>query len=193
MLKKSATADRPVGRTLGLSSLAVPDDPSGNSIIRLCRFERRWLLRIFETVIPGESNPDLPVGAEQVPLGRFIDDLLEHAPLKFVAGLRACVWMVMLAPPFVLRRSASFLQLKPSERLLLLEQLGASESYLLREVPLLFRTVGCLGFCGLGPVQRRLGINPTDTTPPSWASAAPNGVGARTSQVVERRREEYAR
>ena len=33
--------------------------------------------------------------------------------------------------------------------------------------------VGCLGFCGLGPVQRRIGIYPSDEILPAWTGDPP--------------------
>jgi hypothetical protein len=153
-----------------LSSLAAPGDPVGRHPLRLLRFERRWLVRVFETLLPSGADPRLPVGAADVPMGRFVDDLAARAPLAFLCGLRAGLWLLMLAPPFVLRRPRSFLGLAPDDRLALLERLRQSRVYLVRELALLFKIVACLGFCGLGPVQRRLGIHPTDTTAPGWGA-----------------------
>jgi hypothetical protein len=146
-----------------------PAGPRGRSLLRLLRFERRWLVAIFETVLPtGEAA--LPLGAAQAPLGRFADDLLARAPLAAVLGLRGALWLVMLAPPFVLGRPRTFLGLAPADRIALLDRLRKSDRYLVRESAALFKIVGCLGFCGLTPVQQRLGIHPTDRTLPPWAS-----------------------
>src|SRR4051794_33178551 len=87
-------------------TLGTPSDPVGSSALRMFRFERRWLLRVFETVLPtfendgGKNGQGVPaaLGVADVPMGRFVDDLLTHAPLLSVIGLRAALWMVMLAP-----------------------------------------------------------------------------------------------
>jgi hypothetical protein len=76
---------------------------------------------------------------------------------------------VLLAPPFVLGRFRTFLGLSPGERIELLTRLGASDRYVVRELPLLFKTIACLGLCGLPEVQTRIGISPTDALPPPWA------------------------
>ena len=55
------------------------------------------------------------------------------------------------------------------ERMAVLERMRQSDVYLVREMPLLFKTVGCLGFCGLPQVHEQVGIEPRDTTPPEWA------------------------
>jgi hypothetical protein len=148
--------------------LPGPAGPRGRSFLRLFRFERRWLVRIFEAVLPSGDGP-LGLGAADVPMGRFVDDFLARAPLSAVLGLRAGLWMVMLAPLVVLRRPRTFLGLAPPQRIALLDELRHSDHYLVRETATLFKIVGCLGFCGLGPVQRRIGIFPTDDTLPAWS------------------------
>jgi hypothetical protein len=137
--------------------------------MKLHGFERRWLLSIFETVAPSGADERVPVGAAGVPMDRFLDDLLARAPVHFILGLRACLWVVMLAPLFVLGRFRTFLGLSVPERLALLERLGESPTYVIREMPVLFKTVACLGFCGVPEVQARIGIHPVDATPPAWA------------------------
>lgn len=154
-----------------LPGVVAPAPPRGSSVARLFNFERRWLVRVFEIVIPSGADPRLPVGATAAPMGAFVDDLLARAPLEFVLGLRACLWMTMLAPLFVLGRARSFLALAPSEQRAVIERMRASSVYLVRETPLLFKTVGCLGFCGLPSVQQKLGIHPTDALAPDWARA----------------------
>jgi hypothetical protein len=150
--------------------LASPTDPEEGSVARMFRFERRWLVRVFETLLPSKADPRLPIGAADVPMGRFVDDLLAHAPLEFVMGLRIVLWAVMLAPIVVFRRLRTFLALSSGERLQVLERLRSSDVYILREAPILLKTIACLGFCGLPNVQASLGIHPVDVIPPDWAA-----------------------
>jgi hypothetical protein len=132
-------------------------------------FERRWLLTVFDTVAPSGVDERVPGGASSVPMERFLDDLIANAPMHFLLGLKACVWVVMFAPLFVLGRFATFQGLSPRERLELLERFGRSDTYVIREMPLLFKTVACLGFCGVPEIQSRVGIHPVDATAPAWA------------------------
>src|SRR5687768_16010564 len=90
------------------AKLASPAPPAGSHPLRLYNFERRWLLAVVSTILPAGASDHLPWGAADAPLGRFLDDLLDSAPLKFVAGVRACVWLIVLCPPFVLRRFTTF-------------------------------------------------------------------------------------
>ena len=143
-------------------------DPRGSHPLRLFRRKRRWVVRLFETVLPRPEEGPLALGAADLPLGAFVDDLVTHAPLSAVLGLRLALWLVMLAPPFALGRWRTFLGLDPAERLALLERLRRSDRYLVRESALMWKLLGCLGFCGLPEVQRRLGIHPVDQTPPAW-------------------------
>lgn len=152
-----------------LPGVAAPAEPAGSSALRLLNFERRWLVAIFTILIPAGADARFPYGAEQAPMGRFVDDLLARAPLEFVTGLRATLWLVMLAPLFTIGRFKTFLGLAHEQQMRVVERLRTSDVYLVRETPLLFKTIGCLGFCGLPAVQQELGIHPTDKTPPEWA------------------------
>ncbi len=141
------------------------------SWLRGLAFERRWLVALFELLIPAEADPRFRLGAKDAPMHRYVDELLRLAPLKFVLGLRASVWLLQLSPLVLLLRPTLLLALRPSEQYGVLDRLRGSEVYLLRELPLLLKTIGCLGFCGLPEVQAQLGIQPRDATPPAWAAA----------------------
>jgi hypothetical protein len=163
---------RPSGRG-GDHPLATPQDPAGSDLLRLLRFERRWLLRIFAAILPSGVDPAQPRGAVDVPMGRFIDDFVVHAPLVTLIGLRAALWLVMLAPLVVLGRARSFLGLGATEQVDVLDRLRRSDRYFVRESALLLKLVACLGFCGLAAVQEPIGIAPLDDLPPDWARRAP--------------------
>lgn len=152
-----------------MPGVAPPRAPRGSSALRGFGFERRWLVRVFEALIPSGADARMPFGAADAPMGAFVDDLLARAPLEFVLGLRATLWLIMLAPLFLLGRPKTFLSLDAGARDDVLARLGESSIYLVREAPLLFKTIGCLGFCGLPAVHRKLGIHPTDDEPPAWA------------------------
>jgi hypothetical protein len=140
-------------------------------------FERRWLLLVFETVLPGSDDRRFPEGPLELGVERYIDDLLRRAPSDFGIGLRVCTWLVMFAPLLVLRGLRTFAGLSAVERAEFLERLTRSDTYLIRELPMLFKTAACLGVCGLPDVQRRIGIHPVDAVPPDWAvrPLAPKG------------------
>jgi len=128
--------------------------------LRLFGFERSWLCAVLHDVVPGTA---------EVPIERFVDDLVRHAPLEFVFGLRACLWLLVLSPPVLLRRVKSYFGLPLEERLALHARLKTSPIYVIREMPLLFKMIGCLGLCGLPGVQEGVGITPRDAEPAEWA------------------------
>jgi hypothetical protein len=140
--------------------------------MKLFGFERRWLLLVFETILPASDDPRFPQGALELGAGRYLDSLVRTAPSDFVLGLRLCTWLLMFAPLFMLRRLCTFAGLSAAQRTELLERFARSDVYLIRELPMLFKTAACLGVCGLPEVQRRIGIHPVDPTPPDWAAGA---------------------
>jgi hypothetical protein len=150
------------------SGFAPPADPAGSSPLRLFRFERRALARVFEAILPSGAHPRMPLGARDLPVGRFVDDLLASASLLTVFGLRAALWL-LLAAPLLRLPPRSFRGLPAGERVALLDRLRRSDRYLVRQAVTLLKLMACLAVCGLHPVQRRLGIHPTDATPPPWA------------------------
>lgn len=132
-------------------------------------FERRWLAAIWETILPSGTRGGLALGASDVPLDRFLDELLACAPTRVGVGARVCVWLLTFAPLFVIGKPALFSSLEPEERLAVLEELRASDLYLVRELPTLFKMLGALGFAGMPEVQRELGLGVRDPEPPDWA------------------------
>jgi hypothetical protein len=136
----------------------------------LTSIERRWLCSIFATILP-TSEADLSPSATDLPMERFVADLNRSAPSDFNLGLRVALWVVMLSPPFMLGRLHTFAGLSADERLAVLRRLAASEIYLLREVPLLLKMIGCLGYCGAPEVQSRLGIPLSNPAVPAWLGA----------------------
>ena len=150
-------------------------------------FEKRWLLTIFDTVVPSGADARFSLGARDAPMDRFVDDLLAHAPMHFCLGLRFCIWILTLSPLVAIGRFATFGSLDAAERLDVLRRFAASPTYVVREMPLLFKTIACLGFCGLPDVQSALGIRPVDATPPEWArgGTARRPAGAERSMAGE--------
>jgi hypothetical protein len=155
--------------------------------MRLFACERRWLLLIFAAILPASEDPRFPQGALELGAGRYLDSLLRSAPSDFALGLRVCSWLIMLAPPFVLARFCTFAALSAAQRAELLERLTRSDVYLIRELPMLFKTALCLGVCGLPHVQRRIGIHPVDASPPDWAQ--PERAVTQLQLVTERKDE----
>lgn len=130
--------------------------------------ERRWLALVFEAILPDGVSPGFP-GMRQVPLASFLDDFESAAPGRMLAGVRLALAFVFLGAPLVfLGRLRTFAGLAPEDRLELLKRLRASDVYVLRELPVLLKSVACLAHGGLPEVQRQIGI-PWEGPPPVWA------------------------
>ena len=137
--------------------------------MRLFPFERRWFAIVFETILPAGASDKVPLGARDVPLLRFVDDLFASAPFRMLAGFRVALWVVFLAPLWLLGRPRLFGALSPGDRIDLLHRLRRNRVYMIRELPTLLKTVACLGYCGLPSVQAAIGYDRIDPTPPAWA------------------------
>jgi hypothetical protein len=145
--------------------------PASRAIRSLTATERRWLLSVVDAMLPA-AEIDLSPTPREVPLERFLDDFACRAPLEVAIGVRFALWLVMLAPPFVLGRMRTFAGLEHDDRLAVLRRLAASDVYVVREMPLLLKMVACLGYCGVPQVQSRLGIPLGGSPPPEWLGAA---------------------
>lgn len=132
-------------------------------------FERRWLAVIWQTLLPSGTPGGLALGARDVPMDRFLDELLACAPRRVTLGARLCVWLLTFCPLFVIGRPRTFPALAEEERRAVLAMLGQSDVYLVRELPTLFKTLGALGFAGLPAVQAEMGLAVRDSSAPDWA------------------------
>ncbi len=135
-------------------------------------FERRWALEIFNTILPSGADQRLPLGAADLPLEHLVRDVCARAPKRFVLGFRVAIWLVVWSPMFVLRKLKRFTKLSSSDRLALIQRLGGSDRYLIREAVTLLKMVACLGYGGLPVIQRQVGYEQVDSGPPAWAQPA---------------------
>ena len=136
--------------------------------MRLLRFERRWLAAVFDTILPSDASRRLPVGARDLPLDRFVRDLLRRAPLTFAAGVRIALWITVFAPLFLHGKRRLFPSLDPEHRLAVLRRLQRSSSYAIRELPNILKMVACLGWGGHPAVRERIGLASPSDPPPAW-------------------------
>jgi hypothetical protein len=137
-------------------------------------FERRALHALFDTMLPSGAHPRVPLGARDVPMERFVDDLLAQTAPRFLLGLRASLWVIVLSPLLVLGRPRTFLGLSPANRLLLLDRLRAHPRYFVRETINVVKAVACLGYCALPSVRAQVGMEGAEM--PSWAADGERAV-----------------
>src|SRR5580700_9015475 len=94
----------------------------------LSKTERDWAFAALGAIFPSRASESLPVGVCDLELGEYLRDLFASIPLMAVLGLRAAIWIVALAPPFVLRRGVTVMGLDATERQSLVERLVSSPS-----------------------------------------------------------------
>ena len=135
---------------------------------RLSGFERRWFQAMVETILPSGASEQFPLGGQDVPLQRFLADFLRHAPLKIVVGLRATLLMIFLAPLFMSGMRRTFMALGVERREAAILRMRHSDVYVIRELPVLLKTIGCMAVLGVPEVQRSLGMAQVDTCSPDW-------------------------
>ena len=91
--------------------------------------------------------------------------------MRFLLGFHAAIWIVGLAPLFMLRRLRTFAGLPQSEGSALLDRMAHSDVYIVRELPTLLKMIVCLGYAGHPKVLDAVGI-PNDGVPPDWVPAS---------------------
>lgn len=136
--------------------------------MRLLPFERRWMVAIFEAILPSGTSSSVPIGPSDLPMGRFADEVIRVAPARQAFGFRAATWIIALLGPSLTGRPRRFMALDAAGRAAVLDRMSRSSVFVLRELPTLFKMLAMLGYCGVPAVQRQLGVTRVDDTPPSW-------------------------
>jgi hypothetical protein len=169
--------------------------------LALTRFERRWAHAAFDTIFPGAPRADraalspfaadaggaLPLGITELDLDGFLDETLATLPFESSFGLRAAIWLLALAPLFVIGKLATIASLRAEDRLRVLQALAASPSYAIRSTVMALKAIGALLYCGdarLRPLMTGhapqvgaspivpLRLRPTEPTPPTSHGAS---------------------
>ena len=135
--------------------------------------ERQCLRECFEALLPPE--------AAALPLDAFIVALERAAPNRVRWGLRGLMLFVRwrarrTGRPWWLRTQA--------ERTTLFEEMRASERYLVRETPLMFKALGSFAAFGHPDTQRAFGL-PVDASPPAWGHVDSGGPAKRIPRPEE--------
>jgi hypothetical protein len=150
----------------------------------LTRTERDWAFAALGAIYPSRASATLPVGICDLALADYLRDLFASIPLMAALGLRAAIWVVALAPPFVMRRMVTVVGLADDERRALLERLLGSPSYAVRQLVMALKAVGGLFFGGAASVKEAIF---------GGARTSPRGRGAEpvpVSTLLVRRRAE---
>src|ERR1019366_237752 len=99
--------------------------------MKLSGIESGWAMAALSAMFPGSPETGLE-GIAAMDVSGYLDDVMRTRPFRAVLGLRVAVWLVALAPPFVLGRVATIVGLAHPERERLLDGLLAHRTYSVR-------------------------------------------------------------
>lgn len=134
-------------------------------------FERRTFAAIAEAVVPVRPEDGLGPAPSQMPLESFLLTLYRDGHGRAILGLRAAIVLVGLLP-LLLFRFRTFAGLSLEARSSLLTSMSHSSIYIVRELPMLLKTMVLMGWGALAEVQRAVGITRVDSVAPDWVRDA---------------------
>jgi hypothetical protein len=121
---------------------------------QLLSVERRWAHAAFETIFPGKDGAFVSI--EQMDLDGYLREVCARVPLKAVLGLRLGIWIVALAPLFVLGRFATIVSLAQDDREALVTRLLASQAYAIRQLVFILKSIGAMLYAAHPSVRERM-------------------------------------
>jgi hypothetical protein len=162
----------------------------GPRLPHLFGFELAWADAAYDTFFPPPPRTLQPGelalvhGIAPMKPGAFLDSMLGEAPLEASLGLRVTLWMIALAPLFVLRRFATIASLEVAERERLLDRLLSSRIYAVRQLVAGFKAMGSLLYAQSKEIRRQMST-------PLPAAFLPEGSILRT-RAAKRETHEHA-
>jgi hypothetical protein len=121
----------------------------------LVPFERRWAAAAMEAIFPGSLEAGL-ADIRGMDVDGFVRGLLSDLPFRAALGVRMAVWLVALAPIFVLKRFGTLVALSIVERERVIGALVASRIYVVRSLVLVLKTMGALLYAADSRVRTRM-------------------------------------
>jgi hypothetical protein len=131
---------------------------------RLFAFELAWADAAMGAIFPEGSA--LAHGIARMKPGAFLDDMLADIWIETSLGLRATLWIIALAPLFVLRRFATITSLDAGEREALLDGLLTSRIYAVRQLVSGFKAMGSLCLSQSAAIRKQMST-PSPVVEPS--------------------------
>ena len=126
------------------------------------------MLRIFDAVLPSGSDERLPVGASDLPMERYADEIMHYSPLRVAFGIRAAAWLITFFGPLLAGRLGWFPAMKVESRSDVLASLAGHRIYVVRELATLYKMLASMGYGAAPVVLEAVGVPVLDEEPPSW-------------------------
>ena len=158
------------------------------SLRTLTRTEMRWAKAAFSAIFPHKEGGQMPIGICDLDLEEFLRATLVRVPLEPALGLRIAIWVVALAPIFVLRRVTTIHGLAPPDRERVVAALVASPIYAVRQLVIALKAIGAMLYAAAPAVRARM-VMPKVSTPSlislrvGPAHAPPTPIASSTSLI----------
>jgi hypothetical protein len=124
--------------------------------MKLFAFEKRWGRAAFSGMYPAGAHPRIQGDIDTMDVPAYLDELWDILPLKPAMGVRVTLWILGLAPIFVLGRFATLWQLGATEREQTVVKLLASPTYVVRQLVLLMKALAALLFLSSPSVRDQI-------------------------------------
>jgi hypothetical protein len=110
--------------------------------MKLFGFELAWAAAAFDAILP--DGTALPHGIARMNPARFFADVIAASPFEQSIGLRLTLWLVALAPLWLLRRPKTIAGIGSDDRRRVLHGLLASHVYAVRQLATAFKAMGAV-------------------------------------------------
>jgi hypothetical protein len=119
----------------------------------LSNLEARWAEAGLGAIFPGSSEM---ADIRAMDVRGFLSEVLSCVPFQAALGLRVAIWLVALAPLFVIGRFKTISGLTQPDRERVVAALVGHRSYTLRSLTLILKTMGALLWAGDDAVRARM-------------------------------------
>ncbi len=132
--------------------------------MKLTRFETTWAEAAMGAIFPGSRDAGL-TDIRSMDLRGFLSQVMSSVPFQAALGLRLAVWIVALAPLFVLGRFTTIVGLDQAAREGLVGRLVGNRNYALRSLVMILKTIGALLYANDDTVRARMNTPAPAATP----------------------------
>ncbi|WP_394849102.1 hypothetical protein LZC95_16840 [Pendulispora brunnea] len=122
----------------------------------LTRMEMRWAYAAFGAIFPSGASQRIPLGICDLDLETYLTQIRSRVPYRSALGLRVAIWVIALAPMFVLCRACTIMSLDSASRETLLRKMLASPVYVVRQLVMLLKAVGAVLYAGTPAVNQAI-------------------------------------
>lgn len=123
--------------------------------MKLTHLETTWAEAAMGAIFPGSTAEGL-ADIRAMDLNGFLTQVMRTVPLQAAFGLRLAVWIVALAPIFIVGRLVTIARLDQAGREKVIGTLLAHRSYALRSLVMILKTIGALLYAGDDGVRARM-------------------------------------